>query len=64
VYKNRIFLFVKSPLIINNKIEGVIGLSIDITDRKKREELENKLKMREELYRIAKEVSTTPKFIV
>ncbi|MDR2644522.1 MAG: hypothetical protein LBB44_00840, partial [Endomicrobium sp.] len=55
--KDKIFLSVKSPLIINNKIEGVIGLSIDITDRKKREELENKLKMREGLYKVAKEVS-------
>jgi nitrogen-specific signal transduction histidine kinase len=28
------------PLIINNKVEGVIGLAVDITDRKKAEELE------------------------
>jgi two-component sensor histidine kinase len=32
-------------------------LAVDITDRKKREELENKLKMREELYKIAREVA-------
>jgi signal transduction histidine kinase len=48
---------VKSPLVINGKVEGVIGLAVDITDRKKKEELETKLKMREELYKIAKEVS-------
>lgn len=50
--KNRHFLSVKSPLIVSNEVEGVIGLSIEITDtkqveieRKKRERLEflNKL---------------------
>ncbi|MDR2427373.1 MAG: hypothetical protein LBD19_00275, partial [Endomicrobium sp.] len=40
------YLSVKSPLVINGKVEGVIGLAVDITDRKKKEELENKLKMR------------------
>ncbi|MDR3306484.1 MAG: hypothetical protein LBS61_02250, partial [Endomicrobium sp.] len=49
-------LSVKAPLSINNKIEGIIGLAVDITDRKKREEAENKLKMQEELYNIAKYV--------
>ena len=38
--KGRIFLSVKSPFIINNKVEGIVGLAIDITDRKKKEELE------------------------
>jgi signal transduction histidine kinase len=38
--KGRTFLSVKSPLIIDNEVEGVIGLAIDITDRKKLEELE------------------------
>ncbi|MDR1523448.1 MAG: hypothetical protein LBS29_05835 [Endomicrobium sp.] len=55
--KSKTFLSLKSPLVINGKVEGVIGLSVDITDRKKKEELETKLKMREELYTIAKEVS-------
>jgi signal transduction histidine kinase len=60
--KSKTFLSVKSPLVINGKVEGVIGLAVDITDRKKKEELEkeeleNKLKIREELYKIAKEVS-------
>ncbi|WP_373477327.1 ATP-binding protein, partial [Candidatus Endomicrobiellum devescovinae] len=47
----------KSPLEINGKVEGVIGLSVDITDRKKKEELENKLKMEKELYKLAREVA-------
>jgi signal transduction histidine kinase len=51
------YLSIKSPLVINGKVEGIIGLAVDITDRKKKEELENKLKMREELYKIAREVS-------
>ncbi|MDR1245080.1 MAG: HAMP domain-containing histidine kinase [Endomicrobium sp.] len=55
--KSKTFLSVKSPLVINGKVEGIIGLAVDITDRKKKEELESKLKMREELYKIAKEVS-------
>ncbi|MDR1235465.1 MAG: PAS domain-containing sensor histidine kinase [Holosporaceae bacterium] len=38
--KGRTFLSVKSPLIIDNEVEGVIGLAIDITDRKKLEEFE------------------------
>ncbi|MDR2251476.1 MAG: GHKL domain-containing protein [Endomicrobium sp.] len=56
-HEGKVYLSVKSPLVINGKVEGVIGLAVDITDRKKKEELENKLKMREELYKIAKEVS-------
>ncbi|MDR2399020.1 MAG: hypothetical protein LBD61_01020, partial [Endomicrobium sp.] len=41
----------------NGKVEGIIGLAIDITDRKKKEELKSELKRREELYTIAKEVA-------
>jgi hypothetical protein len=33
------YLSIKTPLIINNKVEGVIGLAIDITDRKRTKEL-------------------------
>jgi Zn-dependent metalloprotease len=50
------YLSVKSPLIINGKVEGVIGLAVDITD-KKREELQKKLEIQEELYKIAKKVA-------
>jgi signal transduction histidine kinase len=56
-FQNNYFLSIKKPLVIDGKIEGIIGLSIDITEKKKIEELESKLKMREELYKIAKEVS-------
>lgn len=35
--KGRCFLSVKSPLIINNEVEGVIGLSIETTDAKQLE---------------------------
>ncbi len=41
--KGRFFLSVKSPLIVNNEIEGVIGLSIDITDSKKIEQEKEKI---------------------
>ncbi|MDR3071694.1 MAG: hypothetical protein LBU29_03795, partial [Endomicrobium sp.] len=51
------FLSVKYPLVINGKVEGVIGLAVDITDKKKREELQKKLEIQEELYRIAKKVA-------
>lgn len=40
-YKDKYYLSYKAPLIIDNKIEGVIGLAIDITDKKKKEELES-----------------------
>ncbi|MDR3306723.1 MAG: PAS domain-containing protein, partial [Endomicrobium sp.] len=50
------YLSRKTPLFdINGKIIGLLGLSIDITDRKKREEAE--IKIREELYNVAKYVS-------
>jgi two-component system sporulation sensor kinase B len=63
-YDDKTYLSIKSPLIINNKVEGVIGLSIDITDRKKKEDAEkreiellNILKTKEELYKVAKYVA-------
>jgi signal transduction histidine kinase len=43
-YKDNYYLSFKAPLIIDNKVEGVIGLAIDITDRKKKEELEKQNK--------------------
>jgi hypothetical protein len=56
-FQGTTYLSVKAPLVIDYKIEGVIGLAIDITDKKKKEELARKLKMREKLYEIAKEVA-------
>lgn len=41
--KGKYFLSVKSPLVVNNEIEGVIGLSIDITDSKKIEKEKEKI---------------------
>ncbi|MDR2765958.1 MAG: PAS domain-containing sensor histidine kinase [Holosporaceae bacterium] len=38
-YEGQYFLSVKSPLVINDIVEGVMGVSIDITDRKKTEQL-------------------------
>jgi hypothetical protein len=46
-YKGTHYLSVKAPLMIHGKVEGVIGLAVDMTDRKKAEELENKLKMQQ-----------------
>jgi hypothetical protein len=52
------YLSSKIPIFnIYGKCIGLLGVSFDITEKKKIEELENKLKMREELYKISKEVS-------
>ncbi|MDR0724329.1 MAG: hypothetical protein LBF23_03995, partial [Endomicrobium sp.] len=56
-FKNVAYLSVKSPLVIDGKVQGVIGFAVDITDRKKREELENKLKVQKELYELAEGVA-------
>jgi signal transduction histidine kinase len=50
------YLSIKSPLIIDDKVEGVIGLAVDITERKIAQDLEHKLKIEKELYTLAKEV--------
>ncbi|MDR3059881.1 MAG: hybrid sensor histidine kinase/response regulator [Prevotella sp.] len=42
------FLSVKSPLIVDNRTEGVIGVSINITDRQKAQQLEMQSKLQEE----------------
>ncbi|MDR2817995.1 MAG: PAS domain-containing protein, partial [Endomicrobium sp.] len=56
--KYETYLSQKIPIFnIYGKCIGLLGVSFDITEKKKIEELENKLKMREELYKIAKEVS-------
>lgn len=39
-YNDVIYLSVKSPLVIDGEVEGVMGLAVDITDRKKLELLE------------------------
>jgi PAS domain S-box-containing protein len=53
-----IMLTKKSPLYDDKgKVIGIIGVSIDVTDRKKKEELETKLKLQEELYRLTKDVA-------
>ena len=51
-YNGRRYVSVKAPLIINDKVEGVIGLAVDITDRKRVEELEieNKLQTKIKLF--------------
>ncbi|MDR2066662.1 MAG: GHKL domain-containing protein, partial [Endomicrobium sp.] len=51
--KHKDFLSVKAPLIINGRVEGVIGLGVDITLRKRAEELEKQ----KELHEIAKGVA-------
>jgi PAS domain S-box-containing protein len=48
----------KSPLYDeNNNVVGIVGVSIDITDRKRAEELQRKLILQEELYNIARQVA-------
>ncbi|MDR2437695.1 MAG: PAS domain-containing protein [Endomicrobium sp.] len=56
--KEIVMLTKKSPLYDDkDNVIGVIGISIDITDRKEKEALEMKLKLQEGLYRIAREVA-------
>ena len=62
--KGKDFLSIKAPLIVDNETEGVIGLAVDITDRKKAEELrlqnklqEAELKEREKFQIIADQVA-------
>ncbi|MDR1244577.1 MAG: PAS domain-containing protein, partial [Endomicrobium sp.] len=56
--KEIVMLTKKSPLYDDKaNVIGIIGVSIDITDRKEKEDLEIKLKLQEELYRIARDVS-------
>ncbi|MDR3124260.1 MAG: hypothetical protein LBU10_00005, partial [Endomicrobium sp.] len=51
-FQGTTYLSVKAPLVIDYKIEGVIGLAVDITDRKKAEELGKKLAIEKELYEV------------
>jgi hypothetical protein len=52
------YLSRKTPLFDNNGgIIGLLGLSIDITDRKEKEELQSKLKIQGELCNTARRVS-------
>ncbi|MDR0677645.1 MAG: ATP-binding protein [Holosporaceae bacterium] len=50
------YLVVKSPLIIEGKVEGVIGLAVNITERKKNEKLELRNKVQEKLRSISEQV--------
>ncbi|MDR2617027.1 MAG: HAMP domain-containing histidine kinase [Endomicrobium sp.] len=56
-FQGTTYLSVKAPLIINDTVKGVIGLAVDITEKKKAEELEKKLAIQIELYEIAKGVA-------
>ena len=38
-YQDKVFLSVKSPLIINGDVEGIIGLAVDITNLKNKNQL-------------------------
>ncbi|MDR2395436.1 MAG: GHKL domain-containing protein [Endomicrobium sp.] len=51
------YLSVKAPLMVDGKVEGVIGLAVDITDKKRLEELEILNKLNEERKVIAKRVA-------
>ncbi|GHU18626.1 hypothetical protein FACS189472_07230 [Alphaproteobacteria bacterium] len=50
------YLSVKAPLVIDDEIEGVIGLSIDITDRKKAQQLEEQSKLKVVFEQIAHDI--------
>jgi signal transduction histidine kinase len=52
-----VFLSVKAPLIINNKVEGIIGLAVNINDKKKAEQLEQINKINANLYMLARQVA-------
>ncbi|MDR0968483.1 MAG: GHKL domain-containing protein [Holosporaceae bacterium] len=51
------YLSVKSPLVIDDKVEGVIGLAVDVTDRRKAEQLEFQKKLWENKKIIAEQVA-------
>jgi PAS domain S-box-containing protein len=58
--KEIVMLTKKSPFYDDKgNVIGIIGVSIDITDRKEKEEFEIRLNLQEELYRIARDVAPT-----
>ena len=56
-YQGANYLSVKAPLIINDKVEGVIGLAVDITDRKRMEQLEVQDKVQKEINLLSEQVA-------
>jgi signal transduction histidine kinase len=51
------YLSVKSPLIIDGTVEGVIGLAVNITDRKKAEELERQNVIQAKIKELSQQVA-------
>lgn len=57
-FKNKTYLSVKSPFVINNEVEGVIGLAVDITAKKEKERLERQQEKYELVRSIAHDIRT------
>jgi transcriptional regulator with PAS, ATPase and Fis domain len=53
-YAGKHYLSIKSPLMIDGQAEGVIGIAVDITERKRLEELEKQIDKQIEFYELGK----------